>query len=180
MPIRFVTLLSLLSLIFFSSAAPPAASAEDDFIAVAVKVVRQFHTESRIRLRKLEPSAAVDSFRTKSLKSHELTAKDIKSLRWIEKPGPRRFNLIYNRVNAYTDAEIRSVRSLASEVSTQESLEVERTAKSLLTLKKAKLEKLVELLPLETFKRAEPQPVPIVDRAPFETKPTKGDGIWYR
>lgn len=177
---RFVTLLSLLSLISFSLAAPGGAVAESDFITSAVRVVRQFHSESRIRLRRLEASAAVDSFRTKSLKSQELTAKDIESLRWIEKPGPRRFNLIYNRVDAYTDAEIRSVKSLAAEVGTEERLDVERTVKSLQTSKRTKLEKLVELLPLETFKRTEPPPVPIVDRSPFETKPTKGGGIWYR
>ena len=176
----FIRLLALLSMLSLLLAAPGGASAQDDFIASALKVVKQFHAESRVRLKGLEASGAVASFRTESLKSRELTSKDIKTLRWIEKPGPRRFKLIYNLVDAYTDTEISSVARLAAEVSGAERLSVERTAKTLRALKKLKLEKLGESLPLETYKRTEPKPVPIVDRAPFEKGATEGEGIWHR
>jgi hypothetical protein len=160
--------------------APGPANAQDDFIASALQVIDRFHTESRLQLKDLKSSGAVASFHKKSLKSKESAAKDIETLRWIEKPGPRRFKLVYSRVDSYTEMEIDSVGRLAAEVSADDRPRVERTAKRLRALKKTGLERLGKSLPLETYKRAEPQPVPIIDRAPFEKEPTKGDGIWYR
>jgi hypothetical protein len=168
----------LLILFVLLTAAP--ARAQGDFIASALKIVNQFHAESKARLKDLEASKAVASFRKQSLKSKELTAKDIESLRWVEKPGSRRFKLVYNLVDSYTDLEIASVGRLAAKVSTDDRKSVERTARTLATLKKANLEELSESLPLETYKRAEPKPVPIIDRAPFEKGATDGDGIWDR
>ncbi len=169
---RFLILFVLLT------AAP--AQAQSDFIASALKIVNQFHAESKVRLKDLGTSRAVVSFRKESLKSKELTTKDIETLRWMEKPGPRRFKLIYNLVDSYTDLEIASVGKLAAEVSAGDRLSVERAARTLRALKLVHLEKLGESHPLETYKRAEPQPVPIIDRAPFEKGATDGEGIWDR
>ncbi len=171
----FIRLLILSALL---TASP--ALAQGDFIASALNIVNQFHAESEVRLKDLEPSRAVASFRKESLKSKELTAKDIETLRWIEKPGPRRFKLVYSLVDAYTDMEISSVARLAAEVGADDRKDVERTAKTLATLKKANLEKLSESLPLETYERVEPQPVPIIDRAPSDKGATNGEGIWDR
>ena len=173
--IRLFTLFTLLTLLM---AAP--ANAQDDFISSALKIIDRFHTETRLQLKDLKSSGAVASFHKKSLKSKESAAKDIETLRWIEKPGSRRFKLVYSRVESYTEMEIDSVARLAAEVSADDRAWVERTAKRLRALKKAGLERLGRSLPLETYKRAEPQPVPVIDRAPFEKKPTKDGGIWYR
>ena len=171
----FIKLLILFALL---TAAP--ARAQGDFIASALKIVNQFHAESKARLKDLDTSKAVASFRKESLKSKELAAKDIETLRWIEKPGPRRFKLVYNLVDSYTDLEIASVGRLAAEVGAGDRKSVERTAKTLRALKLVHLEELSESHPLETYKRAEPKPVPIIDRAPFEKGATDGEGIWHR
>lgn len=170
----------LLSLLTLFIAAPGPANAQDDFIASALKIIDRFHTESRLQLKDLKSSGAVASFRKKSLKNKESATKDIETLRWIEKPGTRRFKLVYSRIDSYTEMEIDSLGRLAAEVNGDDRARVERTAKRLLALKKSGLERLGRSLPLETYKRAEPQPVPIIDRAPFEKKPTEGEGIWYR
>jgi hypothetical protein len=174
----FVRFLIILLLSTVSS-----AHAQDDSITSALNIVEEFHAEAKNQIKDLWKNGgadAVSSLRKLSLESKERTVSDLKSLKWIEKPGTRRYKKIYDLVDSYTGFEIDSVGRLAARVSGVDRKRVAQVVKNLTALKKMKLDKLGESLAIETYERKKPQPVPVIDPSPFEKEMNKGEGIWYR
>lgn len=160
-----------------------SAHAQDDSITSALNIVEEFHAEAKDQLKGLRGNGAgdaVSSLRKLSLENKQRTVSDLKSLKWIEKPGERRFKKIYDLVDSYTGFEIDSVGRLAKEVRGVDQRRLAQVVKDLTALKKMKLDKLGESLAIETYEKKKPQPVPVIDPSPFEKKTNTGEGIWYR
>ncbi len=157
-----------------------SAYAQDDSVTSALNIVEEFHTEARGQLKGLGSTGAASSLRKQSLESKERTVSRLKSLKWIEKPGTRRFNKIYDLVKSYADLEIDSVERLAQEVRGVDRRRVAQVVKNLTALRKIKLDKLGESLAVEVYERKKPQLVPVIDPSPLGKETNKGEGIWYR
>jgi len=171
MIIRVLLLIMLL-------AAP--AYAQNDIVSAGLRAVDGFYTSTSKLMGGVKETKPVKSFSKDALKERDRTISEIRTLRWLEKPGMRRFNIVYERVDKYFKNQISSIKALEDSLEKSDKARLEGIIKKLKKLRGEKLKELKEAVKVETFKRKKEKPVPIIDRSPFEQGPAKDEGIWYR
>ncbi|MFQ5441202.1 MAG: hypothetical protein ACE5EB_00585 [Thermodesulfobacteriota bacterium] len=154
--------------------------AQNDIVSVGLRAVDDFHTTTTELMGGLKGKKAVKSFSKSALKEREKTTSEIRSLRWLEKPGMRRFNIVYEKVDNYFKGQVSSIKALEEELGGKDKARLEKIIKKLKELRGQKLKELDEAVKFETFERKKEKPVPLIDRSPFEKGPGKDEGIWYR
>ena len=170
MVIRFLFLLMFIG---------ASASHAEDSVSSAISIVDEFYNETVNLTGGLDGADAVLGFHKKAIVDKEKVSSELKSLKWTEAPGPRRFNQVYKLVDSYTEDQIDDVNDLAALLPAGSRPGVESAVKRLSTLKEERLRELNEALKREIYEKKTDRPIPIIDRSPFEKEPADGD-IWYR
>ncbi|MBI5560545.1 MAG: hypothetical protein HY883_04665 [Deltaproteobacteria bacterium] len=172
--------LSAIALIFL--AVTPAFS---DTLSNAERSIENFSAERDTLLASLPKEDTGIFLRERSVEKEKALAS-IKTLRWSEEPGKRRYKSTKKIVENYTEEELRALKALAASSTPSKKAALEKVIESLSGVKTGILQKLDESFKDETIKneagrKKEPPPVPSVDKSPFEQEPREGTrGIWER
>ncbi len=156
------------------------AYAQNDIVSAGIRAVDGFYTSTSKLMGGVNQTKPVKSFSKDALKEREKTTSEIRGIRWTEKPGMRRFNIVYESVDRYFKSQVSSIKALEDALGKKDKVQLEGIIKKLKKLRERKLKGLNEAVKVETFERKKGKPVPIIDRSPFEKGPAKDEGIWYR
>ena len=169
----------LLPIIFFVFLAAPV-HAQSDSVSVGLEAVEDFYTEVTALVRGFGDERAAEEFNESSLDRTNAVAAEIRSMGWLEAPGRRRYNLVYDAFSEYADGQIESVRGLGAGLSPERKGPVDEAVERLTRLKKEKLARIAGTLEFETFRKKRPKPVPIMESTPLERNRGEREGIYFR
>lgn len=155
------------------------AYAQNDSISKGLLIVEDFYTETTALMSPFKSLPEADSFNELSVEKTNQAAAEIRSLRWVETPGMRRYNRVYNVVDSYTADQIESMKGFAQNVPAARA-RVDEAIARLTTFKESKLNELKDSLKVETYEGKKIKPVPIIDRSPREKDNNGGSGMWFR
>ncbi len=176
---RYVLLQTLLLLLF----AATAACADD--VSDTVALAERFYMQSDRLLESLPDERLRRLIKQRAVEKKEVIAR-LKSLRWSEEPGKRRFKSLKKNLERYMTKEIESIVSLSEKLPPSSTTSLEEVKKELFALKLEILQELEESfkrakIKSERGRRSTPPPIPSVDASPFEKEPGEvSKGIWER
>ncbi|MCR4287145.1 MAG: hypothetical protein NUW09_03935 [Deltaproteobacteria bacterium] len=173
---------ALQSLLIFLSLflLPLSASCQTDTIGVAVGVVEAFYNRTNGSVRKLGsvPDKEAGIFSEKASESKKKAIEELKSLRWSDTPGERRFKKVYKVVESFTAGRLDAFRNI-SKLSTPGDMS-DITANELAALRDAELKRLKEAFKKEAPVVKKPKLVPLIDRPQYENRHDEERGMWDR
>ncbi|MBI5233175.1 MAG: hypothetical protein HY880_02350, partial [Deltaproteobacteria bacterium] len=129
---------TLIAIVFFFFAALPAYG-QTDTIGLAKEIVEDFHSEAVTATAGLDKTVEVKAFEETSIKNRDNALAKIKTIRWSEGPGKRRFQRVHSIVDRYTTSEINEAGKLGSTVPADKKIGFENSLKKLAELKKKSL-----------------------------------------
>ena len=173
---------ALLLIIFFTAMASAAQAANEqaDSVSVGLKVVEEFYTGTTRLMDPFEGVPGLAEFKEAAVDRTNDTAADLRTLRWVEAPGRRRYTRVHNIVAAYAERQIEAVKEFTSTLEPDQRAVAAEVAAKLEELKTEKLSRLAQTLKYETYEKKRPKPVPIMEQTPHERKREEGEGIYFR
>ncbi len=170
------SLLIFLSLILL----PLSAYCQTDTIGVALDVVEAFYNRTNGSVKKLGsvPDKEAGIFSEKASESKKKAFEELKSLRWSDTPGERRFKKVYRVAESFTAGRLDAFRNISKLSTPGEEADIE--ANELAALRDTELKRLKDAFKKETPAVKKPRPVPLIDRPQYENRPDEERGIWER
>ena len=164
-------------ILFLTATAARCGAIED-----AIKSIEGF-SEQRTRLLETVKTEEAGKFGKERSKEKQKAEEELRTLRWSDEPGERRYRTTRKIVEDFTKEELRALSSLAASEPPSKKAAIENIIESLSRIKEDVLQKLDESFreekeKMKSLRKKEPPPVPSVDTSPFEEQ--GGKGIWER
>ncbi|MBI5238364.1 MAG: hypothetical protein HY887_08085 [Deltaproteobacteria bacterium] len=159
---------------------PLSASCQTDTIGIAVGVVEAFYNKTNGSVKKLGsvPDKEASIFSENASESKKKAIEELKSLRWSDTPGERRFKKVYRIAESFTAGRLDAFRNISKLSTPGEQPDIE--AGELAALRDNELKRLKESFRKEAPAVKKPKPVPLIDRPQYENRPDEERGIWER
>lgn len=159
---------------------PLNAYCQTDTIGIALDVVEAFYNRTNSSVKKLGsiPDKEADIFSEKTSESKKKAIEELKSLRWSDTPGERRFKKVYRIVESFTAGRLNAFRNISKLSTPGDMPDIE--ADELAALMDTELKRLKESFRKETPAAKKPKLVPLIDRPQYENRPDEERGIWER
>lgn len=170
---------TLMAIVFFSLAALPAYG-QTDTLGLAKKIVEDFHSEAVASVAGLDKTPEVKAFENASVKTRDNALAEIKSIRWSEGPGKRRFQRVQSVVDGYTASEINEARKLGSTLAGDKKTAFDGSLTRLAEKRKKGLSDIEAMRSTEVPDAGAQKAVPIIDRSRYDEEPGATKGIWER
>ena len=147
---------------------------------MALGIVESFDIETRDLIRKDKWNGPTRAFykQLKNVKSE--ATNNIKSVRWSQRPSPKRFSRLYSIVDQYTGAVVEAAESLSKELPEEKRAALEEAAGKLASLRMEFLDELKKTSASERKPSRQQKPSPVIDRSPYEERPGDVRGIYER
>lgn len=176
----FIRALLLIIIATAMASTSQAAPEQADSVSVGLKVVEEFYTGTTKLMTPFEDAPEMAGFKEAAVDRTNDTAAELRTLRWVEAPGQRRYTRVRNIVAAYADSQIEAVKAFTSTLEPSRRSIAADIATELEELKTEKLTRLAATLRYETYEKKRPKPVPIMEPTPHEQKREEGEGIYFR
>jgi len=156
------------------------SAAKTESYLVALGIVESFDIEMRDLIKEDAWNGSTRAFYKRSEKIKLEATSNIKSVRWSQRPSPKRFSRLYNIIDQYTVEMIEAAESLAKELPEKRRAFTQEAVRALTSLRVEFLDKLKETSASERRPSRQQKPSPVIDRSPYEERPGDVRGLYER
>ncbi|MEK7679945.1 MAG: hypothetical protein AAB356_07120 [Deltaproteobacteria bacterium] len=161
---------------------PLSAYCQTDTIGDALDVVEAFYNRTNGSFKKLGsvPDKEAGIFSENASESKKKALEELKSLRWSDTPGERRFKKVYRIAESFSAGRLDAFRNISKLSASGEQPDIEAEAGELAALMDKELKRLKESFKKEAPVVKKPKLVPLIDRPQYENRLDEEKGIWER
>lgn len=171
-----IIILTLAIVLFLAS----GSSAKTESYLMALGIVESFDIETKDLIKEDKWNGPTRAFYKRLANIKSEATSDIKSVRWSQRPSPKRFSRLYSIVDKYTGAMVEAAESLSKDLPKEKRAAIDEAAGKLAAIRMEFLDNLKKTSASERKPSRQQKPSPLIDRSPYEERPGDIRGIYER